>query len=46
MDAQEGRMPQVLVDGRSFTWDELGKMLMAFDGWQFTLEMFDPSDET
>ena len=44
-DAQEGRMPQVLVDGRSFTWNELGEMLMAFDGWQFKLEMFDPSDE-
>ncbi|MES2321859.1 MAG: hypothetical protein V4633_06325 [Pseudomonadota bacterium] len=44
-EAQDGRMPQVLVDGRSFTWEELGEMLMAFEGWQFKLEMFDPSDE-
>lgn len=44
-DEEEGRLPRVLVDGRSFTWDELGEMLMAFEGSQFKLELFDPSDE-
>ncbi|MEJ7807422.1 MAG: hypothetical protein WKG03_16050 [Telluria sp.] len=44
-DAKEGRMPQVLVDGRTFSWDQLGEMLMAFEGWQFKLEILDPSDE-
>ena len=44
-EAKEGRMPQVLVDGRTFSWEELGEMLMAFEGWQFKLEIFDPSDE-
>ena len=44
-EAEEGRIPQVLVDGRTYTWEELGEMLMTFEGWQFKLEMFDPSDE-
>ena len=44
-EAAEGRKPQVLVDGRTFSWDELGAMLMAFEGWQFKLGIFDSSDE-
>lgn len=33
-DADEG-LPRLVVDGRSFTWDEVGRMLMTFEG--FTL---------
>jgi hypothetical protein len=38
-------MPCVVVDGRRVEWDELGRMLMTFEGWQFKLELCDPSDE-
>lgn len=32
----EGRLPLVVVDGKVFTWDQLGRMLMTFEG--FTIE--------
>lgn len=44
-DAEDGRVPIVIVDGREFTWDKFGEMMMSFEGWQCKVEIFDPSDE-
>ncbi len=44
-DAHDGRVPLVVVDGREITWEEFGRMLMAFEGWQFKLEIRDMSEE-
>jgi hypothetical protein len=35
--AHDGRVPLLIIDGREITWDELGRMLMSFEGWQFKL---------
>jgi hypothetical protein len=32
----EARLPVVVIDGKAFSWEEVGHMLMTFDG--FTLE--------
>lgn len=32
----EGALPLLIVDGRTFTWDQIGRMLMTFEG--FTLK--------
>jgi hypothetical protein len=37
--------PCVVIDGRRVEWGELGRMLMPFEGWQFKLEVRDPSEE-
>nr|WP_281355946.1 hypothetical protein [Azoarcus taiwanensis] len=37
--------PLLVIDGREISWDEFGRMLMAFEGWQFKLDMVDRSDE-
>ncbi|OTP73785.1 hypothetical protein PAMC26510_18015 [Caballeronia sordidicola] len=42
---EHSHMPCAVVDGRRVEWDELGRMLMTFEGWQFKLEVRDPSDE-
>jgi hypothetical protein len=39
------RMPCVVIDGRRVDWTDFGAMLMAFEGWQFRVELVDPSDE-
>jgi hypothetical protein len=44
-EAQDGRVPLLSVDGREITWDELGRMLMSYEGWQFKLEIRDKSEE-
>lgn len=41
----ESHMPCVVIDGHRVGWDEFGRMLMTFEGWQFKLEVRDPSDE-
>lgn len=35
----------VVVDGQEISWDEFGRMLSSFEGWQFKLEILDRSDE-
>ncbi len=44
-DAQDGRMPLLIIDGREVAWDELGRMLMTYEGWQFKLTVADKSEE-
>ena len=44
-DDEDGRVPLMVVDGREISWEEFGQMLMSHEGWQFKLEIFDPSDE-
>jgi hypothetical protein len=42
---QDDRVPLVVVDGQEVSWAEFGRMVMAFEGWQFKLEFRDRSDE-
>jgi hypothetical protein len=44
-DETDGLVPLLSIDGRPVTWNEFGRMLMTFEGWQFRLEIFDISDE-
>ena len=44
-DDFSGQIPKVVIDGRAVAWDELGKMLMSFEGWQFKLDIFDRTEE-
>ena len=38
-------VPMVVVDGSELSWDELGRMVATFEGWQFKLEFRDRSEE-
>jgi hypothetical protein len=42
---EDHRMPMVVSDGREISWDELGRMVAAFEGRQFKLEFRDGSNE-
>jgi hypothetical protein len=35
----------LVIDGRSISWDELGRMVATYEGFQFKLQLFDLSDE-
>jgi hypothetical protein len=43
--SEDGRIPLLVIDGRKVSWDELGRMLMSFEGWQFRLAICDRSEE-
>ena len=44
-DDYGNQRPLVVIDGKPITWDAFGHMLMSFEGWQFRMELLDPSDE-
>ena len=44
-DASEGRLPRLVIDGREITWEDFGRMLMTYEGWQFKLHLHDKSEE-
>ena len=36
---------KVVIDGKVFSWDELGRILSAYEGFQFKLKIYDITDE-
>ena len=44
LEADE-RTPLLVIDGREVSWEEFGRTLMTFEGWQFRMEIVDLSDE-
>ena len=44
-ESEDGRVPLLVIDGQEVSWDELGRMLMTFEGWQFRLAISDRSEE-
>jgi hypothetical protein len=44
-ETQDQRTPLLVIDGREVSWEEFGRMLMTFEGWQFRMEIGDPSEE-
>jgi hypothetical protein len=41
----DGRVPLLVIDGRDVSWDEFGRMLMSFEGWQFRVAIRDRSED-
>lgn len=37
--------PLVIIDGKPYTWEEVGKMVTAFEGFQIKLKMYDITDD-
>ena len=38
------REPSVVIDGRRLDWDEFGRMVAPFEGWQFRMRFVDRSE--
>jgi hypothetical protein len=44
-DAHNGGVPLLVIDGREIDWEDFGRMLTSFEGWQFKLNLADKSEE-
>jgi hypothetical protein len=44
-DEHDGHLPLLVIDGREVSWEEFGRMLMSFEGWQFRMDIGDRSEE-
>jgi hypothetical protein len=42
---QGGTTPLLVIDGREVSWDEFGRMISGFEGFQFKMEIRDKSEE-
>ncbi len=41
----DGHLPLMVIDGKAVTWEEFGRMMMSFEGWQVKMEIYDRSEE-
>lgn len=37
----DGRLPLIIIDGKTFTWDQVGRMLMTFEGFTLDAQIMD-----
>jgi hypothetical protein len=44
-DESNDSNPMVVIDGKAISWDELGKMLTTYEGFQFALKIYDMTDD-
>jgi len=44
-DKNNDEVHKVVIDGQVFSWEELGRMLNAYEGFQFKLKIYDMTDE-
>jgi hypothetical protein len=44
-DKGDGRLPLLTIDGKDIDWEEFGRILMTYEGFQFKLEIRDASEE-
>jgi len=41
----EQEAPLLVIDGKEISWDEFGKMVMSYEGFNFKMEIFDETEE-
>ena len=44
-DQEREGLPLIIVDGKAYSWEAIGRMLESYEGFQLKLEMIDPTDE-
>jgi hypothetical protein len=44
-DEMDSSVPMVVIDGRPYTWEQLGEMVKSYEGFQFYMKFFDQTDD-
>jgi hypothetical protein len=44
-DENSEGIPLIIIDGKPFTWEEVGRMLMTFEGFQLKIMLSDITDD-
>jgi hypothetical protein len=42
---EDDEVPKLVIDGKEFSWDEFGRMLNSYEGFQLKLEIMDITDD-
>ena len=43
-DNYDGRIPKFKIDGKEYTAEQMGQILMGYEGWKFELRIKEPTD--
>ena len=43
-ESSEG-LPLIIIDGRAYIWEEVGRLIMAYEGFQMKVKMYDQTDD-
>lgn len=43
-DNYDGRIPKFKIDGKAYSAEQIGKILMGYEGWDFELRIKEPTD--
>jgi hypothetical protein len=43
-DNYDGRIPKFKIDGKEYSAEQIGKILMSYEGWNFELKIKEPTD--
>lgn len=38
-DEYSGEIPKIVIDGKTYSWHQVGKMLMAYEGWNILMKV-------
>lgn len=44
-DEMNTSVPMIVIDGKHYTWEQLGEMVKSFEGFQFQMKFFDMTDD-
>lgn len=44
-DDFNGQIPKIIVDGNAYTWQQIGRMLMGYEGWNLKLEISEEGED-
>lgn len=44
-DPEDGLFPCVVIDGKEISWEEFGRMVHVYNGFNFKMEIFDKTEE-
>ncbi len=43
--SESSETPTLVIDGKSYSWEELGRLITKFEGFQFKLDFIDMTDD-
>jgi len=44
-DESSSSVPMIVIDGQPYTWEQLGRMVKSFEGFQLQIKFFDETDD-
>lgn len=44
-DKYNGEVPKIVIDGKTYSWHQVGKMLMAYEGWSVVMKVNETGED-